>query len=75
MKCVIEIDDKTKAGKSLLGLVQTMSKENKGIIFLEEESDTVSFDIFEKQLNDAVNKRLTKKENKNESAYKKIRTK
>jgi hypothetical protein len=61
MKYLIEIDDKTKAGKSLLGVAQTISEKNKGVVILDEEADTVSFDVFAKELKSAVNKRLAKK--------------
>jgi len=63
MKHLIEIDDKTKVGKSLLDIAQTISQKNKGVIILDEESDTVSFDVFAKELKNAVNKRLAKKVN------------
>jgi hypothetical protein len=58
MKHLIELDDTTNIGKTILNLVQTISIKNKGIVFLEEENDTVSFDVFAKQLREAVNKKL-----------------
>ena len=61
MKHIIEIDDKTKAGKHLLGVVQTISAQNEGIVFLEEEADTVAFDVFAKELRNSVKKRLAQK--------------
>ncbi len=61
MKHLIEIDDRTKAGKSLLGVAQTISEKNKGVVILDEEADTVSFEVFAEQLKSAVNKRLAKK--------------
>jgi len=64
MKHLIEIDDTTKAGKSLLGIAQTISEKNKGVVILDEESDTVSFDVFSTELKKAVTKGLAKKNNK-----------
>ena len=63
MKYLIEIDDTTKAGKSLLSIAQTISEKNKGVVILDEESDTVSFDVFATELKKSVNKRLAKKTN------------
>lgn len=63
MKHIIQIDDKTIAGKRLLGIVQTISEQNKGVVFIDEESDTVPFEVFAKELKTAVNKRLGKKKN------------
>lgn len=61
MKHLIQIDDKTKAGRHMLGVVQTLSEQNKGVIIIEEESDTVPFETFARELRAAVKKRLTKK--------------
>ncbi len=61
MKYLIEIDDKTVVGKSLLDIAQAISPKNKGVVILDEESETVSFDVFAKELKSAVNKKLTKK--------------
>jgi hypothetical protein len=63
MKYLIEIDDTTKAGKSLLSIAQTISEKNKGVVILDEESDTVSFDVFATELKKSINKRLAKKTN------------
>jgi hypothetical protein len=61
MKHLIEIDDKTKAGKSLLNIAQTLSKTNKGVVIRDEESDTVNFEVFALELKNAVAKRITQK--------------
>ena len=61
MKHLIEIDDRTKAGKSLLTIAQTISAKTNGVVILDEETDTVSFDVFAKELKSAVNKRLSQK--------------
>lgn len=37
MKHLIEIDDRTKAGETLLNLAEILSKENKGIDLLRHE--------------------------------------
>jgi hypothetical protein len=58
----IHIDDKTKVGKNLLGIVKTISEQNKNAVFFEDENETVPFEMFAQKLKTTVKKRLTKKE-------------
>ena len=39
----IAIDEKSKAGKALLGIAKILSEKNKGIRFISEEDDTELF--------------------------------
>jgi hypothetical protein len=65
MKHLVEIDDKTIAGKRLLGIVQTISEQNAGVVILDEEADTISYEVFAKELRTAVTKRLNSKKSGN----------
>jgi hypothetical protein len=58
----IHIDDKTKVGKNLLGIVKTISEQNKKVVFIEDDKDSVPFEMFAHKLKTTVKKRLTKKE-------------
>jgi hypothetical protein len=58
----IHVDDKTKVGKNLLGIVKTISEQNKKVVFIEDDKDSVSFEMFAHKLKTTVKKRLTKKE-------------
>jgi len=60
----LEINEKTKAGKVLLAAAKVLAEKNKGIVFLDENADTVSFDVFAAELKQAVSKRV---ESKNKS--------
>ena len=54
----IQIDDKTKVGKNLLGIVKAISEQNEGVVIVDDESETVPFESFAKELKASVAKRL-----------------
>lgn len=62
MKHIVQLDDKTKIGKNLVGIIHANSAQNKEVVFLDEEADTIPFDVFAIELKSAVNKRLPKKQ-------------
>jgi hypothetical protein len=56
----IQIDDKTKVGKNLLGIAKAISEQNKNAVFIDDEADTVPFEFFAKELKASVAKRIAK---------------
>ncbi len=57
----IEINENTNAGKALLAAAKVLAEKSKGIVFLDEEADTVSFDVFAAELKGEVSKRIEAK--------------
>jgi hypothetical protein len=45
-----------------LGIIQAISAQNKEVVFLDEEEDTIPFDVFAIELKSAVSKRFAKKQ-------------
>ncbi len=43
MKYTIELDDRSKTGKNLLGLIEDLSKSNKTIKFISEKEEDKMF--------------------------------
>jgi len=65
MKHLVEIDDSTETGKSVFGLLKTLSKTNTSIDMINEEdldlSDTIPFDTFSKNLFGTLEEKLKNK--------------
>jgi hypothetical protein len=57
----IQIDDKSKVGKNLLGIAKAIAEQNKSVVFIDDEFDTVPFEDFAKELKATVIKRLAKR--------------
>jgi biopolymer transport protein ExbD len=59
MKHLVEINDRSKAGKSLLQVIKTMSAQSNDIVFIGQDEE-VPFEEFAVELKKAVAKRFTK---------------
>jgi len=62
MNHIISIDDKTKTGRTVLELIKTITKTEKGISFLDNElKDTISIQEFSNKLKQDVLKKMKAK--------------
>lgn len=59
MKHLVEIDDRSKTGKSLLQVIKTMSEQNEDIVFIGEDKE-VPFEEFADELKKSVAQRFMK---------------
>jgi len=63
MKHLVEINDRSQTGKSLLHLIKTMSSKDRDIVFIGEDKE-IPFEEFAAELKKEVAKRFLKKNGK-----------